>query len=313
MTWLQRVWKFQTSEGHKALLWRSYVGFKKCRKDPTKKKMVEQKQWKREQRRKATLWHCNARMPTQTWAQSNQTKTVIEVLACAQTKNKLRPRQGKRLTDQVNLQSRDRSVFECFLTLLHREGKLCFCLLSRGSLKHKCCENEELGCWEVKANMCYKGHEWKMSGNEWFDFSLWKHADRLGWPLSFVSPRSAFILFQIFKLEKKMLLQSGTALPSQKKYPITEDIVDDINKAYSYNNSVELFFESASRVLGSDLMTLWEKKGGNLHRSPVHQRAHTPHIHTNSHRKFSLQSPPIGSVLDYWWCTQRKSVKTGRI
>lgn len=172
MKWLQRVWKFQTSEGHKALSWRSYVGFKKCRKDPTKKKMVEQKQWKREQRRKATLWHCNARMPTHTWAQSNQTKTVIEVLACAQTKNKLRPRQGKRLTDQVNLQSRDRSVFECFLTLLHREGKLCFCLLSRGSLKHKCCENEELGCWEVKANMCYKGHEWKMSGKWviWFQF-----------------------------------------------------------------------------------------------------------------------------------------------
>lgn len=90
-------------------------------------------------------------MPTQTRAQSNQTKTAIEVLVGAQTKNMPRPRQGKRLTDQVNLQSGDRWVFERFLTPLHCEGKLCFSLLSRGRLKHKCCENEEFGglFWKI--------------------------------------------------------------------------------------------------------------------------------------------------------------------
>lgn len=96
-------------------------------------------------------------MPTQTWAQSNQTKTVIEVLECAQTKNKLRPRQGKKLTDQVNLQSRDGFVFECFMTLLNRKGMLCFCSLSRGSLKHKCCDKEELGVLRSKSKHVLEG------------------------------------------------------------------------------------------------------------------------------------------------------------
>lgn len=36
MKWLQRVWKFQTSEGHNAFSWRSYVQFKKCRKKSNK-------------------------------------------------------------------------------------------------------------------------------------------------------------------------------------------------------------------------------------------------------------------------------------
>lgn len=145
MKWLQRVWKFQTSEGHDAFSWRSYVQFKKCRKKSNKDDGGTKAVKKRAENTSNTLT-LQPHMPTQTWAQSNQT-TVIEVLACAQTKNKLRPWQGKRLTDQVNLQSKDRSVFECFLTLLHREGKLCFCLLSRGSLKHKCCESKELFCF----------------------------------------------------------------------------------------------------------------------------------------------------------------------
>lgn len=85
------------------------------------KKMAEQKHTqKRELSSKQKRFDTPARrMPTQTRAQSNQTKTVIEVLACAQTQNKLRPQQGSRLTDQVNLQSPDRSAFECFLTLSH--------------------------------------------------------------------------------------------------------------------------------------------------------------------------------------------------
>lgn len=206
MKWLQRLWKFQTSEGHEAFSWRSYVRFQKCRKDPTKKMMVEQKQWKREQRRKATLWHCSARMPTQTWAQSNQ-RTVIEVLACAQTKNKLRPRQGKRLTDQVNLQSRDRSVFECFLTLRHREGKLCFCLLSCGSLKHKRCENEELGVLKSKSKHVLQGPHGcvKMSGLISVSWNM-----LMDWTGHFLLFLPAFIPFQIFTLEKKnCFLQTG--------------------------------------------------------------------------------------------------------
>lgn len=180
-------------------------------------------------------------MPTQTWAQSNQTKTVIEVLACAQTKNKLRPRQGKRLTDHVNLQSRDRSVFECFLTLLHREGKLCFCLLSCGSLKHKCCENEELGCWEVKANMCYKGQRWKMSG-KWV---IWFQCVETCWSTG-LATFFCFSLQCIHSLPDiqtgKKMLSAGMALPSQKKYPITEDVVDDSMMKYTRITIVLGFF-----------------------------------------------------------------------
>lgn len=112
-------------------------------------------------------------------AQSNQTKTVIEVLAGAQTKNIPRPRQGKRLTDQVNLQSGDRCVFECFLTPLHCEGKLCFSLLFRGWLKHKCCENEEFGglFWKNDNNTKRKKRKSKcatkdtwLQENKWLDF-----------------------------------------------------------------------------------------------------------------------------------------------
>lgn len=68
--------------------------------------MCDEERRRRETRRKGTLWLCSARMPTQTWAQSNQTKTVIEVLAHAQTKNIPRPGQGKRLTDRVTTQLR---------------------------------------------------------------------------------------------------------------------------------------------------------------------------------------------------------------
>lgn len=147
---------------HDGAMWALIIIEKKSNKEED----GETKAVKKRAETKSNTWHCNTRMPTQTRAQSNQTKTVIEVLACAQTKNKLRPRKGKRLTDQVNLQSRDRSVFEWFLTLLHREGKLCFCLLSRGSLKHKCCENEELGVLRSKRKRVLQGPHscGKMSG-----------------------------------------------------------------------------------------------------------------------------------------------------
>lgn len=227
-------------------------------------------------------------MPTQTWAQSNQTKTVIEVIVCAQTENKLRPRQGKRLTDQVNLQSRDRSAFDCFLTLLHWEGKLCFSLLSRCSLKHKCFENEELGVLRSKS----KHVLWGSPG--WGKISDPQFVESGNMPIVWAGH---FLLFlpEVHLFPSRYSIRDAAAFT--KKCPLTQNIADDIY-SIKYTRTTRVvgifFFLSASRVLEPDIMTLWgkkKKKEKNLHGSPVHQRAHTLHIHTHSHRKFSLQSP----------------------
>lgn len=173
--------------------------------------MVEQKHTrKREQSSKQKLFDTAARrMPTQTRAQSNQAKTVIEVLACAQTQNKLRPRQGKRLTDQVNLQSPDRSVFECFLTLSHWQGEAVF--LSAVSWLTK---TQTLWKWRVRRVSLGKSKK-KQKANViqgtrgcWgrsdliseTQVSQLNRANGLGWKLSFVSPQHALIPLQIFKL-----------------------------------------------------------------------------------------------------------------
>lgn len=210
--------------------------------------MCDEERWRREPRQKGTLWLRSARMPTQTRAQSNQTKTAIEVLAGAQTKNIPRPRQGKRLTDQVNLQSGDRWVFECFLTPLHCEGKLCFSLLSRRWLKHKCCENVEFGglFWKIIIIRQKEKRKHKcatkatgLQENKWLDFRTAGHLVSPCWWTGlgfFCFPPSIYSLpdiqtdFHTSGGKNNVFCNQGWGWILQKNHPITEGASDDTNE-----------------------------------------------------------------------------------
>lgn len=207
--------------------------------------MCNEERWRREPRQKGTLWLRSARMPTQTGAQSNQTKTAIEVLAGTQTKNIPRPRQGKRLTDQVNLQRGDRCAFECFLTPLHCEGKLCFSLSSRGWLIHKCWvwgvvenNNNTGGKREKRKSKCVKKATW-LQKNKWLDFRTAGQLVSLCWWTGL----GTFFCFRpcIYSLpdiqtdfhalgEKNVFFNQGWGWILQKNCPITECVADGINK-----------------------------------------------------------------------------------
>lgn len=193
--------------------------------------VCDEEQWRREPRQKETLWLRSVCMPTQTQAQSNQTKTAIEVLAGAQTKNIPRPRQGKRLTDQVNLQT-DVSLNASWHLYTVRESCVFLCCLvadwNTNAAKIKSLE----GCFlnnnnntkrNKRKSKCATKATWleeiKVIGLEksrWVSESLLM--DR-AW-LSFVF-LPASIPSQTFKListhQKKSILQSGMGLNFTKE------------------------------------------------------------------------------------------------